>query len=818
MATGVLRPFTPAGEDARDLRRRTVGRDDLLDHLASTLRTAATGRRRDHSLLVGPRGSGKSHLLAVAVGALLDDPDLAGRYAVVRVPEDGLGVTRLADVLDAVLTTLGAATTDDRAAAVRDAVGDRVLLLTVENLDRVLGNLGPAGRRDLRAWLRSSGALVLATTPTVPDALREEDWSGTFTDLALTALATDDAAELVTLLARDRGDHATAELLAGATGRARLAALGHLTGGSPRSWTILAGLLDERSLDELTPAVVRLVEQLVPHHQQLLWELPPNEQRVVRALADGGSTTLTVGDLSDRADLGQAVTSTTLKRLAAGGWVTSAKLRTGDRRRTWYRLRDPLLRHHVQDRSRQTQPLAQAAALLRVLLDPAERERHRPAEPPGTDLLRELAATLDRVSERLAPNPALRRDVDGLQLLAHQWQAREDLTYLGTDLVELVDRARDRSTGDLAEAVGALLRTADGSGLTAPEAVLLDLTAVTWDAHRDPAATRAALAGLAPAAGETGLLRPLDTTIAALAAEHTGQGAFDHARELHALLVDLRGEHAGRLHPASLAARGDLAWATAMAGDLAGSLALHEEVVADAVDALGAIDPTTLRLRQAQAVVRGWAGSPEQAAEDTAALVADLEEVGAPGRADLLRARSWLALDLGRRGQYDEQVRELERLLPEAVTTYGASAHTVLFLRSDLAAARARAGDHEGAAADLDAVVADATGADEPTGTLALHHRARRAAVAVGAADRAGALRFLVALADDAPPPRPLHDWCVLSVLAVTDGPADAAVTEALRTETGLLARVAAARAGDEEALVALPPELAAALDHPPGG
>jgi hypothetical protein len=67
------------------------------------------------------------------------------------------------------------------------------------------------------------------------------------------------------------------------------------------------------------------------------------------------------------------VAATTLKRLSDMRWVKSDKSPELDQRLSWYRLREPLVRHHFQYRSARDQPLPLIVELLKAWYDPEER-------------------------------------------------------------------------------------------------------------------------------------------------------------------------------------------------------------------------------------------------------------------------------------------------------------------------------------------------------------------------------------------------------------------------------------------------------------
>lgn len=349
--------FTPAAVPAAELDAATVGRSDVFDTLVRRIRAAARDGARPHTLLLGPRGSGKTHTLRVATHRAILGRGTANHVLPVMIPEDAFAIGNYLDllvaaagVIDAELGEVARAMRRDRdavgiEAAILDAAAGRMILLAIENLDRVFDALGDTGQGSLRAWVETSTAvMVFATAPTLfPGvASRTMPWYGSFMVETLPALTVADTLSIVRLGARRRADTRLQDFLESSTGADRLAALHRILGGSPRPWQILAGVADVPTLDAVDPAVDIVLDQLAPHYQQRLWELPAGEQRLIVevALGDGPRT---VSDLAAAVGVSNQSAATALGRLTASHWVASTKSDT-DRRSSWYDVNDPLLR------------------------------------------------------------------------------------------------------------------------------------------------------------------------------------------------------------------------------------------------------------------------------------------------------------------------------------------------------------------------------------------------------------------------------------------------------------------------------------------
>ena len=232
-----------------------------------------------------------------------------------------------------------------------DLAAGRMVLIAIENADRIFDAIGEPGQGSFRAWVETSTAvLVFATAPALFPAVssRTHPWYGSFIIEELPELTDADIADFLAHHARDRELASYAMTPEGLT---RIDDVAQIVGWSPRAWQIVADTVDRTMLQEATPAADAVLEQLTPHYQQLLWQLPAGEQRLVVELAraDGART---VTDLAAAVGISNQSASAALGRLTTGGWVHAAKADSGDRRATWYDLGDPLLRNYLHYRER----------------------------------------------------------------------------------------------------------------------------------------------------------------------------------------------------------------------------------------------------------------------------------------------------------------------------------------------------------------------------------------------------------------------------------------------------------------------------------
>ena len=296
-----------------------------------------------HILVVGPRGRGKTMLLARVAAEIRTDDELSGRLLPVRFMEESQEISGIADFwletlfhlarqskgLDAdmarELRETHAALSgrwrekslSDYARAAVLSAADRLgrkLVLMVENLQMLCESVDRDFGWQLRAVLQSEPQIMLLASATsrfegLDDA--EQPFFELFRFIGLNPLATEDCRRLWRTVSGDS-----------MIGR-EIRPLEILTGGNPRLLVIVAGFARHRSLRQLMEELVVLIDEHTEYFRGHLEALPRSERRVYIAVIDLWQPS-TTGEIADRARMDVRVVSTMLGRLVQRGAVISA--------------------------------------------------------------------------------------------------------------------------------------------------------------------------------------------------------------------------------------------------------------------------------------------------------------------------------------------------------------------------------------------------------------------------------------------------------------------------------------------------------------
>ena len=343
----------------------TVGRDALLLDTLDHLRSAADRKSKHHFLFLGPRGIGKSHLLAVIEDRIAADPRLATRLVVARFPEESVRTLSFADLLKQLVSILATNLTEEplwkelssKLEKIQDSneVVDsvvpvlrrtneekkRTIVVMIENLNELFSK---QIRQDQQIgairkfFMDKNGCSLIATAPMHFDAVT--DVAQPFYDFFDTqTLRPFDKEQSVTLLNR------TIELDGDNTNAVKdlshcVMALHDMTDGNPRLIVMTCELIVREGMESAKEILFRLVDSISPTYQASLAEMAPQERAVMETLASmRDSTPRTPANIASKLGISERHTSALLKRLVDASLLKFA-ISPDDKRSRCYCIRD----------------------------------------------------------------------------------------------------------------------------------------------------------------------------------------------------------------------------------------------------------------------------------------------------------------------------------------------------------------------------------------------------------------------------------------------------------------------------------------------
>ena len=379
--------FTPSRTDPRVLEEIFVQRHDLLTYILECIRESAQTGNKHQVLLVGPRGIGKTHLIALLHHRIMREPSTRDRVRIAWLLEDET-ITSFVQLLKRIYELLAEGYPEDfpsdwledvldrqpariqkaLEAAMVKAFSHKTLLLFVENLDLVFEGLGDAGQKQWRSFLQTHPfTTVIATSQRLARSVkgRDQPFFGFFNTKHLKPLPAKDAVELLRRIGRHNGQDELVAFLATPEGRSRVRAIHHLAGGNHRIYIVLSGFITRESLDELASPFEKMADELTPYYQERMRWLSPQQRQIVEYLCSREET-CTPKEIARHLLAAENSVSSQLKKLLELGYV----LRSPRGRESLYELAEPLMRLASEVKEKRHKPLSLLVNFLRVWYRP----------------------------------------------------------------------------------------------------------------------------------------------------------------------------------------------------------------------------------------------------------------------------------------------------------------------------------------------------------------------------------------------------------------------------------------------------------------
>ena len=629
MNTVSISRFTPSTMSAELLERLFVVRQPILEALMKHVKGLGQTPSPHHTLLVGPRGAGKTHLISLVYhrSKSLAETSNGKPLRIAWLPEDPWTLVSYGRLLAAILERVVPDFDDQKTAASEldahirhTSREDGPILVLAENLDQILDALGDSGQQKLRNLLQTEpGILVIASTTRLDNSLSSHaaPFFGFFDTIPLSPFSSEEAREMLTTLAREANNSELSKRLSDNESLARIHTIAHLAGGQPRLWALLGSALTVEDLRDLTTLLLNRFDDLTPYYQEQLAQLSPMQRLIVAELATADRP-LPVKDLAERIGYDQRSTAKAVSDLTERGWLKpTSTIFTAllDRRRTYYDLAEPLARLAFQIKDSRGEPLPLIVEFLTNWFDVEQLQSFSENDYCMVALSRMESDDVGTLTRRLTSLPASR--VKSLDLLAQVEDAlaavaagdAEPVMALASSLRQAIElRAQDEAglipvrlslLSDALREVGNVPRDATNSAWIA-RAERLDIEAqstesrlmlVRWFAsswHFDDA--EAALSTITPD------LEHIQGA-AAIAYAYLSAGRITEAIALYEKVITDRTRILGQDHPHTLTSRNNLAGAYREAGRITEAIALLEQVLTDRTRILGQDHPHTLTSR-----------------------------------------------------------------------------------------------------------------------------------------------------------------------------------------------------------------------------
>lgn len=358
-----------------------VGKDrwHILNTILQEMDIKKEASPKQHWMIIGPRGIGKSHLTTLLYHKVKDNKKLSRKWIPVLFPEELKRESTLTKFLERTLneiileyekTPAKYSITQELRQKIKEVkeapiperadnffslitwfyreTGKHILLLT-ENLQQLLGKrFQLIEQKKLRAFLQTSDAvLIIGTATTVFNALHDHShpFYHFFHVRRLKDLEFEDMKTLITnILFQKEKNGIKIDLT---NGYPRLKALHSFAGGNPRMAVFLADILSTEVPGEMIEIMDRTLDELTPYFQSISEGIPNHLEEVLNTLA-AFEPAQSPAEIAQYIEIPQATTRKYLKQLKDDGFVRIAFSKGKSNYyclneylyRTWFQMRD----------------------------------------------------------------------------------------------------------------------------------------------------------------------------------------------------------------------------------------------------------------------------------------------------------------------------------------------------------------------------------------------------------------------------------------------------------------------------------------------
>jgi len=281
-----LQSFSPGWSDPEILEKTLVGRLDLVDRLEELVIDGAGGPNKHQRLIIGFRGSGKTHVLRVLHNRLWSNEELKKHLMIIFLLEDELGVASFLDfvvrLLRAILRwypekkelatgleeiyDLPPDRQESRAVQLLlRSTGSKDIIIIMENLGITFHNkkgFGLNGQQALRDLVQKHPHfMIFASSQALAESIKNEEapFYGFFKIIHLRRLTLHEAMAFLTTMASAYWNQEVVSFLNTPQGRGRMRAIYEFTGGNHRLLVVFYEFLISDSVAKLSDLFFKLL-------------------------------------------------------------------------------------------------------------------------------------------------------------------------------------------------------------------------------------------------------------------------------------------------------------------------------------------------------------------------------------------------------------------------------------------------------------------------------------------------------------------------------------------------------------------------------
>ncbi len=372
-----LQTFNPGESKSELLEHTLIGRKDLVDRLEELVIEGSNSGNKFQRLIIGPRGSGKTHVLKVIHNRILQRTDLKDKLEIAYLCEDEYGVATFLDWIIRILMSfirwepekagylvneiekLKKVQKDDQekvaSRILLNHISNQTLLIIVENIGEIFNDIGKDGQQKFRDLIQQYPYFtIMASNQALFKDIQKEDmpFHNFFKIIHLRKLSIEEAMTFLMSIAEWDKNSNLINFLNSPEGKGRINAIYDFTGGNHRLLVTFYQFLKTDYINKLSEIFIKTINDLTPYYQNMMRILSAQQQKIVQYLSQNRKPS-TVKNIAENCFSKENTISrqmTTLVRLKYVDAIPSG-------RETFYELSEPLFRICNEVKENQGRPI-----------------------------------------------------------------------------------------------------------------------------------------------------------------------------------------------------------------------------------------------------------------------------------------------------------------------------------------------------------------------------------------------------------------------------------------------------------------------------
>lgn len=359
-----LQTFNPAVSKPELLEKTLIGRKSLVDLLEQlVIESAATGNKHQR-LIIGPRGSGKTHIFKVLYNRISTNSEVKNKLTIAYLCEDEYGIANFLDfilrlfkaflkwdpdtsryLIDEIENLKNTPLQDQEKLAVHillNHIKETTLLIIVENIADIFKGMTETGQGKLRDLIQQYPVFtIMASNQALFHDIQVEGKSfyNFFKITHIKKLTLEETIVFLKSIAEWEKSDELIQFINKPEGKGRIHAIYDVTGGNHRLLVTFYNFLKIDYKNKLSYSFIKAINDLIPYYQSFMNLLSAQQQKIIQYLCQIRKPS-NVKDIALNCFAAQNTISKQLSTLIQLKYVDT----NPSGKETYYELSEPLLR------------------------------------------------------------------------------------------------------------------------------------------------------------------------------------------------------------------------------------------------------------------------------------------------------------------------------------------------------------------------------------------------------------------------------------------------------------------------------------------